>query len=51
MEKKSIEDLHVMEMQGLKETVAQMAKANGVRWYEHVLWRDDGHVLRKVLSL
>ena len=27
-----------------------MAKANGVRWYEHVLRRDDGHVLRKALE-
>ena len=24
--------------------------ANGVRWYGHVLRRDDGHVLRKVLE-
>ena len=31
MEKKRTEDL--MEMLGLKETVVQMAKANGVRWY------------------
>ena len=31
-----------MEMLGLKETVVQMAKANGVRWY--------GHVLRKALE-
>ena len=23
---------------------------NGVRWYEHVLRRDDGHVLRKALE-
>ena len=40
-----------MEMLGLKETVVQMAKANGVRWYGHghVLRRDDGHVLRKAL--
>ena len=45
MEKKRTEDL--MEMLGLKETVVQMAKANGVRWYEHVLRRDDEHVLRK----
>ena len=22
--------------------------ANGVRWYRHLLRRDDGHVLRKV---
>ena len=35
-----------MEMLGLKETVFQMAKANGVRWYGHVLRRDDGHVWR-----
>ena len=40
-----------MEMLGLKETVVQMAKANGVRWYGHVLRsRDDGHVLRKALE-
>ena len=34
-------------MLGLKETVVQMAKANGVRWYRHVLRRDNGHVLNK----
>ena len=44
MEKKKTEDL--MEMLGLKEIVVQMRKANGVRWYRHVLRRDDGHVLR-----
>ena len=43
MEKKRTENL--MEMLGLKETMVQMAKTNGVRWYEHVLRRDDGHVL------
>ena len=31
MEKKRTGDL--MEMLGLKETVVQMAKVNGVRWY------------------
>ena len=30
MEKKRKE--HLMEMLGLKETVVQMAKANGVKW-------------------
>ena len=45
MEKKRTEDL--MEMLGLKETVVQMAKANGVRWYGHVLRWDNGHFLRK----
>jgi len=48
MEKKGTEDL--MEMLGLKETAVQMAKVNGVRWYGHVLGRDDGHVLRKALE-
>ena len=48
MEKKRTEDL--IEMLGLKETVVQMAKANGVGWYGHVLRRDDGHVLRKGLE-
>ena len=27
-----------------------MAKANGVRWYGHVLRGDDGHVLRNALE-
>ena len=40
-----------MEMLGLKETVVQMANANRVRWYEHVLRRDDGHVLRKAFEV
>ena len=48
MEKKRTEDL--MEMLGLKEAAVQMAKANGVRWYGHVLRRDEGHVLRKALE-
>ena len=37
-------------MLGLKVTVVQMAKANGMRWYGHVLRRDGGHVLRKALE-
>ncbi|XP_015759964.1 PREDICTED: uncharacterized protein LOC107339218 [Acropora digitifera] len=48
MEKRRTEEL--MEMLGLEETVVQMGKANGVRWYGHVLRRDDGHVLRKALE-
>ena len=48
MEKKRTKDL--MEMLGLKETAVQMAKANEVRWYGHVLRRDDGLVLRKALE-
>ena len=48
MEKKM--GVFLMEMLGLKETVVQMAKANGVRWYGHVLRTDAGHVLRKALK-
>ena len=48
MEKKRTEDL--MEMLGLKETVVQVPKANGLRWYGHVLRKNDGYVLRKGLE-
>ena len=48
MEKQRTE--YLMEMLGLKKTVFQVAKANGVRWYGHVLRRDDGYVLRKVFE-
>ena len=40
----------LMEMLGLEESVVQMAKANAVRWYGHVLRREDGHVLRRALD-
>ena len=30
--------------------MVQMAKVNGVRWYMHMLRRDDEHVLRKELE-
>ena len=30
--------------------MVQMAKANRVRWYGHMLRRDEGHVLRKALE-
>ena len=38
-------------MLGLKETVDRLATANRVRWYEHVLRRDDDSVLRVALDL
>ena len=40
-----------MDMLGLKETIDQLATANGVRWYGHVLRRDDDSVLRVALDL
>ena len=47
IEKKRTEDL--IEMLVLKKAVVQMSKAKGVRWYGHVLRKDNGHVLRKAL--
>ena len=40
-----------MDMLGLKETIDWLATVNGVRWYEHVLRRDDDSVLRVALNL
>ena len=40
-----------MDMLGLKETIDRLATANGVRWYGHVLRRDDDNVLRVALDL
>ena len=38
-------------MLGLNETVVdQLAMASSVHWYGHVLWREDGHVLRRALD-
>ena len=36
---------------GLKETVDWLATANRVRWYGHVLRRDDNSALRVALGL
>ena len=40
-----------MEMLGLKETLDRMAKANGVRWYGHVIRRDDDNILKKTMMM
>ena len=41
---------YLMFMLGLNETIDQLAIANSVRWYGHVLRRWDGHVLRRALD-
>ena len=41
---------NLMLMLGLSETIDQLAVANSVRWYGHVLRREDGHVLRMALD-
>ena len=40
----------LMFMLGLKETMDQLAMADSVRWYGHVLRRDGDHVLRRALN-
>ena len=49
VDRKKMEEL--MEMLGLKETLDRMAKANGVRWYEHVIRRDDNNIRKKAMML
>ena len=39
-----------MVMLGLSETIDQLAMANSVCLYGHVLRREDGHVLRRALD-
>ena len=39
-----------MFMLGLNETIDQLAMANGVCWYGHVLRKYDYHVLRRALN-
>ena len=46
---KKMEEL--MEMLGLKETLDGMAKANGVRWYGHVIRRKDDNILKKAMMM
>ena len=35
----------------LTETIGQLAMANSVFWCGYLLWREDGHVLRRALQL
>ena len=35
---------------GLKDTFDRLARVSGVQWYGHVLRRDNGDVLRRVLD-
>ena len=39
-----------MSLQGLKNTLDGLARASGVRWYEHVLRRNNGDVLRRAMD-
>ena len=39
-----------MSLLGFKDTLDGLARASGVRWYGHVLRRDNGDVLRRALD-
>ena len=45
--RKNMEEL--MDMLDLKKTLHRMAKANGVRWYGHVIRRDDDNMLKAIM--
>ena len=49
MDRKNTEEL--TEMLGLKKTLDRMAKANGVRWYGHVIRREDDNILKKAMTM
>ena len=48
IEKRRSQEL--VSLQGLTDTFDGLARASGVRWYEHVLRRDNGDVLRRPLD-
>ena len=39
----------IKEMLGLQEKLDRMAKANEVRWYGHVIRRDDDNILKAMM--
>ena len=48
IEKRRCQEL--MSLLGLNDTLDGLARASGVRWYGHVLRRDNGDVLRRALD-
>ena len=49
VDKKNTEEL--MEMLGLKKTLDRMVKANVVRWYGHVIRREDDNIPKKAMTM
>ena len=49
VDRKNTDEL--MEMLCLKKTLDRMAKANGVRWYGHVIRREDDNILKKAMIM
>ena len=48
--KEKVHKKDLMFMLGLNETINQMGIVNSVRWYGHVMRREDGHVMRRTLD-
>jgi len=48
MDRKNTDEL--LDMLGLNETLDKMAIASGVRWFGHVLKRNENDVLREALQ-
>ena len=40
----------LMDMSDIKESLDRMAKASSMRWYGHVLWKEDENVIVKALN-
>ena len=40
----------LMSLLGIKDTLDELARATGVRWYGHVLRRDNDDVLRRAVD-
>ena len=49
VDRKNTEEL--IKMLDLKKTLDKMAKANGVRWYGHVIRREDDNALKKEMMM
>ena len=49
VDRKNTEEL--METMSLKKMLNRMAKANGVRWYGHVIRREDDNILKKAMMM
>ena len=47
VDRKNTEDL--VKLLGLKKTLDKMAPADGVRWYGHVVRRDEESILKKAM--
>ena len=48
LDRKNSEEL--MDMLGIKESLDIMAKASSMRWYGHVLWKEDENAIVKALK-